>query len=48
MKEIKDMKEEELVKTIKEVYKEIDKRRKLVMEKYNFIYPYKKNERRKK
>jgi hypothetical protein len=43
MKEIKEMKEEDLMKTLKAVRKEIDRRRFEVWEKYTgFKYPLKK------
>jgi len=42
MKEIKEMKEEDLMKTLKAVREEIDRRRAEVLEKSGFKYPLKK------
>ena len=39
MKEIKEMKEEDLIKAIKAIRKEIDRRRAEVLEKYTGFYP---------
>ena len=44
MKEIKEMKEEDLIKTLNALRKEIDRRRAEVWEKYTGVkYPIKKN-----
>jgi len=43
MKEIKEMKEEDLIKTLKAIWKEIDRRRAEVWERYTGVkYPLKK------
>jgi hypothetical protein len=39
MREIEQMKEEQLVKMLKVIREELDRRRELVMEKCNFVYP---------
>jgi len=41
MREIKQMKEEQLVKMLKGIREELDRRRELVMENCNFVYSYK-------